>query len=101
MRGSWRIRRRIIIATLLFCASILTYLTGWGQDTKLAETLATGAFLLMGSTIGSYVFGAVWQDVSMPMHGRRRERTSTVETDIPLSPDDDEDPTKPPPGYAT
>lgn len=62
---SWKVRRRIIIATLVFCAAEVAYLTIWGQDTKLAEAIVTGAFLLAGSVIGSYVFGAVWQDLKL------------------------------------
>ena len=62
MRPSWRIRRRIIVATLLFCAGEIIYLTLWGEDTSLAETIANGVLILAGSTIGSYVFGAVWDD---------------------------------------
>lgn len=61
-RPSWRIRRRIIIATLLFCAGEIVYLTVWADSTSLAETIANGVLILAGSTIGSYVFGAVWDD---------------------------------------
>lgn len=61
-RPSWRVRRRIITATLLFCALEVGYLTLYGKDTKLHEAIVTGAFLLAGSVIGSYVFGAVWDD---------------------------------------
>lgn len=64
-KPSWRIRRRIIIATLIFCAAEVAYLTGWGDDTRLAEAIATGCLLLAGSVIGSYVFGAAWQDIKL------------------------------------
>ena len=68
-RGTWRVRRRIIHLTLLFCAGQVAFLTFWGQDTRLAETLAWGAYALAGSVIGAYVFGAAWEDIS-----GRRER---------------------------
>lgn len=61
-KPSWAVRRRIIVATLLFCAGEIVYLTGWGQDTDLASTIANGVLILAGSVIGSYVFGAVWDD---------------------------------------
>jgi hypothetical protein len=61
-KPSWRIRRRIIIGTLLFCAGEIIYLTLLGKDTSLEETIANGVLILAGSTIGSYVFGAVWDD---------------------------------------
>lgn len=65
LRGTWRVRRRIIHATLLFCAGQIAYLTFWGADTRLNETLAIGAYALVGSVIGAYVFGAAWEDISM------------------------------------
>ena len=58
----WKIRRRIITATLLLCAFILIYLLLQGEDTRLNETLANGVFFLAGSVIGAYVFGATWDD---------------------------------------
>lgn len=61
-RPSWKIRRRIIVGTLLFCAGEIVYLTVWADSTSLAETIANGVLILAGSTIGSYVFGAVWED---------------------------------------
>ena len=63
--GSWRVRRRIIHITLVLCALQIGYLTIWGKDTRLAETLALGAYTLAGAVIGSYVFGAVWEDVKI------------------------------------
>lgn len=48
-KPSWRIRRRIVVATLLFCAGEVIYLTGWGKDTNLAATLANGVLILAGS----------------------------------------------------
>jgi hypothetical protein len=61
-KPSWRVRRAIIIGTLIFCAAEILYLTVWGQDTDLAETIANGLILLAASVIGAYVFGAVWDD---------------------------------------
>lgn len=59
---NWKNRRLIIRATLIFCALEILYLTIWGESTPLTTTLANGAYLLAGSVIGSYVFGAVWDD---------------------------------------
>lgn len=61
-KPSWRIRRRIIVGTLLYCGAMVLYLAVWGESTSLAEAIATGLILLAGSVIGSYVFGAVWDD---------------------------------------
>ncbi|WP_330178414.1 hypothetical protein [Candidatus Vondammii sp. HM_W22] len=46
--------------TLLLCAFVVVYLLFQGDDTRLNETLANGAFFLAGSVIGAYVFGATW-----------------------------------------
>lgn len=64
-KPSWRVRRRIIITTLLFCAGETIYLTGWGADTNLHSTIANGVLILAGSVIGAYVFGAAWDDRNM------------------------------------
>ena len=58
----WKNRRMIVRTTLLFCAAEIAYITGWGEPNSLNEAIVTGAYLLAGSTIGSYVFGAVWDD---------------------------------------
>lgn len=59
---SWAVRRRIIITTLLWCGAMVTYLAIFGRPISLSETAVNGCLLLMASVIGSYVFGAVWQD---------------------------------------
>lgn len=64
-QATWRIRRRIINTTLVLCALQIIYLTIWGQDTRLNETLALGAYTLAGAVIGAYVFGAAWEDIRM------------------------------------
>ena len=82
-RPSWRIRRRIILVTLLFCAGEVVYLTVWGRDTGLHEALANGALILAGSVIGAYVFGAVWDDANVLTSARppRRPRLPDFEGD--------------------
>lgn len=64
--GSWTHRRRIIYGTLIFCALCVLYLMIFGNDTsRLHETIANSAFFLAGGVIGSYVFGAVWDDKNL------------------------------------
>lgn len=81
---SWKVRRRIIVATLVFCAGEIIYLTGWGKDHELSRTIATGVLLLAGSTIGSYIFGAVWDSRNVMVN---------------LPPEDTEDPPSYGPSY--
>lgn len=61
-KPSWKVRRRIIIATLLFCAFLVAYITVWGDGRPVLETVVFCAFGLALSVIGSYIFGAVWDD---------------------------------------
>jgi hypothetical protein len=62
IQGSWKIRRRIITGTLLFCAATVSYIVFKGTDSHINETIVTSAFALAGMVIGSYVFGAVYED---------------------------------------
>lgn len=60
----WKNRRRVIFLTLLFFACIIGFITGWGEDTRLNETIIQFAFIGKLSIIGCYVFGAAWEDVT-------------------------------------
>ncbi|MVA47316.1 hypothetical protein GOZ83_19875 [Agrobacterium vitis] len=62
MERSWIYRRAAVFFALAFSAGIILALLIGGQDTMLARDLAQGAYLIMGSTIGTYVFGAEWSD---------------------------------------
>lgn len=68
-KPSWRIRRRVVVLTLGFCASCIVWLLGWGADTRLNETIAQGLMILAGSVIGAYVFGAAWDDANVMKFG--------------------------------
>ncbi len=61
-RPTWKNRRRVIFGSLVFCAGVIGYLAGWGADTAVNETIAMGVLILAAAVIGSYVFGAVWDD---------------------------------------
>jgi hypothetical protein len=58
----WRHRRRIVYGTLIYCALHVSGLAIIGTDTPLRQQIALGLIALAGGTIGSYVFGAVWDD---------------------------------------
>lgn len=62
MPGTWTNRRRVIFGTLLYCAAAIAYLIFRGEDTRLHQDIASGLILLAASVVGSYVFGAVWDD---------------------------------------
>lgn len=60
--GSWKNRRRVIFSALIYIAIAIGYLIFRGEDTGLHQDIASGLILLAGGIIGSYVFGAVWDD---------------------------------------
>lgn len=61
-KSEWKIRRKIVIGTLLFCASIVLTIIVSKWDSPTAQVALFGSFGLAFTTIGSYVFGAVWDD---------------------------------------
>ncbi len=62
--AEWATRRRIIILTLIWAAGLITYISVIGRDISVNEAIATNLIFMMGGVIGSYVFGAVWDDQS-------------------------------------
>lgn len=59
---SWKHRRRIVYAALIYCAVALAYIIYDGTDTALYAQVALGLLGLAATIIGTYVFGAVWDD---------------------------------------
>lgn len=57
-RPSWKTRRLIIIVALLFCAFNITWTNIVGGDVSIATALIYAAT----GIIGTYVFGAAWDD---------------------------------------
>jgi uncharacterized membrane protein len=66
---TWRLRRRATFGALLFGAAIVAYVALRWDSTSLAETLALGAFGLMGAVVAAYTGAAAYQDVRDP-YGR-------------------------------
>jgi len=59
-QDSWTKRRRIIYLTLAFCAIVTAYIVV--RDTPASQGVVMYLSALAGGVIGSYVFGAVWDD---------------------------------------
>lgn len=57
-------RRRIIILTLVFCAGCVLRVMLYGAASS-ADAIVSGCFTLAMGVIGSYVFGAVWDDKNL------------------------------------
>jgi hypothetical protein len=60
----WTIRRSVALAIIGWGVGELTYLTAWGTADSLRETIVSSVAMLLSATIGSYIFGATWDNVS-------------------------------------
>jgi len=58
----WNFRRRVIVSTLFFNALVVLICLFRDMPEGLAETTVASAFYSGMALIGSYVFGAVWED---------------------------------------
>ena len=61
----WIHRRRMMTAVIVFCMTVIVYSLYKDSDKKIYDTAITMAFLLMGSTVATYVTGAVYDDSAM------------------------------------
>lgn len=61
-KTSWKIRRRTMFAALAFSMLVVGYVLFTGMETAAAETAVAMAFSTIIATVGSYVFGATWDD---------------------------------------
>lgn len=60
--GCWKIRRRFMFSIAGFCVWVISYVLYSGLNTAAADTAITMSFLTLISIVGSYVFGAAWDD---------------------------------------
>lgn len=60
----WVRRRRIVYASLAFCAAIVAYLTMWGEDGMLTTTIITSVAAYATLCANAYILGAAWQDTT-------------------------------------
>lgn len=61
---SWKVRRTFLFATVFFSMLTVAYVLATGLDTKPAETAVMFAFITILGAVGSYVFGAAWEDIN-------------------------------------
>lgn len=62
--GSWKYRRRFLWIINIFCMYCVAYIMHKGLDNPTAVIIVEGSFFCMITTMGSYVFGATWQDIN-------------------------------------
>lgn len=84
-QGSWAIRRRFMFAITAFCMGTVAYSLGAQLQTSVADTAVTFSFLTLIAITGSYVFGAIWEDVSVFKAGGTR--TTITATSVTPAPD--------------
>ena len=75
-KSNWTIRRRIVALTLSFCAAMVVWvvykdpvtscamanMVPVDPDVAVKTVVVQSAFFLAAAVIGSYVFGATWED---------------------------------------
>lgn len=66
---SWVLRRRFMWVVSSFCMGVIAYVLGSGLDTAPADTAMVFAFLTLLGIVGSYVFGAAWDDRNLMRFG--------------------------------
>ena len=62
--GSWKTRRRFVYGNIAFSMAVIVYSLYKDMKGTVPEHAIDMAFINLFSTIGAYVFGAAWQDIS-------------------------------------
>lgn len=74
--GSWRIRRKFMAVTMVFCASVIVYVLFEDMRSRVAETSVQMAFGTLATLVTGYVLGATWDDHNARRFSGRRSRRS-------------------------
>lgn len=61
---TWAKRRNFMVSVCWFCGTVILYVLWKGEDSKIAETAITMAFITLTSIVMGYVFGAAVEDIS-------------------------------------
>lgn len=62
---NWEVRRIFMLIQMLFCKIVVAYVLWFDLQSRVAETAVDFSFVLMGTIILAYVFGATWNDIQM------------------------------------
>jgi len=65
----WTQRRRLMYVVAAFCMGTIIYVLASGNDTRAGDTAIMFSFVGLLGIVGSYVFAAAWQDISMARYG--------------------------------
>lgn len=61
---NWSVRRLFMLFQMVFCKVVIGYVLWYNLESRVAETAVDFAFVLMGTIILAYVFGATYEDIS-------------------------------------
>lgn len=61
---NWTVRRLFMFAQMIFCKGVIVYVLYKGMESRVAETAVDFSFVLMGTIILAYVFGATYEDIA-------------------------------------
>lgn len=60
--NSWRNRRRFMYGVIGFCMACIAWVLYKELTSEIAEVVVSMGFTVIMGTMGSYVFGAIWDD---------------------------------------
>ena len=63
-QDSWKYRRLFMLWQMVFCKVLIGYVLLMGIETKIAEAAVDFSFMLMGTIVLAYVFGATMEDIN-------------------------------------
>ena len=61
-KDPWHFRRRVVFSSLFYIGATVSYIIWKGTDTVLYQQISVALIGAGTMVIGSYVFGAVWDD---------------------------------------
>lgn len=61
-KHSWRLRRRFMFAVAAFCMASISVALVFRADAPVSPSVVSFGFGTLTGIVGSYVFGAVWDD---------------------------------------
>lgn len=80
---SWLLRRLVIFGVLALCFYVVIRITEKDASRPVDEILVLSAFSTIIAVVGSYIFGASWENIKISgnMLGRRRPVYDEAESD--------------------
>jgi cytochrome bd-type quinol oxidase subunit 1 len=68
---SWKLRRRAVFGSLVFCGLLISWIVISGTDTPTAETALLGSFGMASVIVSAYIGFASYEDVKLHQPQRK------------------------------